>query len=283
MKKLLTLLMLSSILFACSSDDPDPNGGGNNGNGTTTIATPEMGIPTNPIAANQWAGDWNDTTNPNYRGRAYNPIEGDWILKQVNGKATDQFLLYELDSSMGMYVVTKKPADNKLPEIDYNGYKRYTINNTQLKDSRGYIYNYTVTANRQSMTLYDGTNTYSFIPYDFNGLWYWKGDWNDKNSVYYDIYGGKYNPIVGTWEIVYQNGRPNTEGDLRKFNSDFTVLRPSDPSTTRTYSINDTGVKEGGYASIPSYTYSYKISGDSLYYIEMPSGYDRILIRYRPK
>lgn len=168
MKKLLTLLCLSVVLFACGGSDEPNNGGGNNG--TVTIATPEMAVPTNPIAADKWTGDWNDTSNPNYRGRAYNPIEGDWILKQVNGKATDQFLVYEIGTSRGMYVVTKKPADGQMLEHDSNAVKWYTINNTQLKDSRGYIYNYTVAADRQLMTLYDGMNTYSFTPYDFNGL-----------------------------------------------------------------------------------------------------------------
>jgi hypothetical protein len=264
MKKILYLFMFTLIFAACSSsDDPDP-----------VKPDPKPGEPTNPIPESEWKGDWNDKLDPtNYKpeyGGQYNPLFGKWILTSQNGKAVTDFLVYDFASSGVWNVADKKPADGKAPE-----YKRLDnkikINDTAIKNSKGVIFKYQVSTDRKSMTLFDGSTTMTFAEYDNNGVWYWRGDWNNpKDAGYRPEYNGKYNPIVGTWKLVSVGGH-NVEPIYYQFNDDFTITERHDPiATKRSYKINDTGVWEDSWGIHKSEYSSYKIEGNTLIYDAQP-------------
>lgn len=256
MKKILYLFMFTLIFAACSSsDDPSP-----------VKPDPKPGEPTNPIPESEWKGDWNDKLDPtNYKpeyGGQYNPLFGKWILTSQNGKAVSDFLVYDFASSGVWNVADKKPSEGKAPE-----YKRLDnkikINDTAIKNSKGVIFKYQVSTDRKSMTLFDGSTTMTFTEYDNNGVWYWRGDWNNpKDAGYRPEYNGKYNPIVGTWKLISVGGTPMTE--YFRFYDDFTMESIYRPDTRRSYKINDTGVWEDSYSTVKSSYYQYKIEGNTM-------------------
>ncbi|MDU1904603.1 MAG: hypothetical protein E6772_07460 [Dysgonomonas sp.] len=108
MKKLvsfaLLLFSLCMVLPSCSSDDDDNTGGGS----TTTF------------------DDWNDPKSPNYKPNGYNPIEGNWLMK--NGSYTvvfsDSFEFRETHYSAGELEDPSKLLST------------YKINNTTFKTDK---------------------------------------------------------------------------------------------------------------------------------------------------
>lgn len=273
-QKILTLFLSVSLLTSCGSDNDSftNEGGSNNGNNnsSTIIATPGMAKPVNPIPESSWAGDWNDKADPNYQTTWYNPLEGYWILTGVNGKTTDQFLAYNFSHGLGIEGITKKPAEGVFPPFESAELYMYQINDKQIKVRNGYIYTYSVASDRSWMTLYDGTNTYTFGVYDNNGVWYWKGDWNSKSSPYYSVYQGKYNPVKGTWKVYRDNGKGVAYTEYYRFNDDIQIeaYNPEfDQNYTRTrkYEVNDIGIKQDNWSLLGYSTMKYWIKQDTLY------------------
>lgn len=247
MKKIFALVWAITMLSACSSsDDPNPN-------------------PPNPPIT-EWDGDWNDSQNPNYAeyDGEYNPIEGEWIVTNKNGALSDDFLVYKFDRYRLMYLATVKPDKDKEPKFGKS--VKYIINDKAFKTDNT-IYKYTVASDKSSLEITDGTDILYMKPYE-SGAWKWKGDWNDPDDPHYAIYQGKYNPIVGRWRLTHVGGTTVQSG-FQCFNEDFTVENPSNPTSKRRYWINDTGVKEDNFNIHKSYTYSYRIEGDTLYYRTM--------------
>ena len=211
MKKLLTLLFLSTILFSCGSDDTPNSGGGDNGKGTTT----QLGKTTNPIPESEWKGE-----SPQESVFA---IDGDWILTHENGNATNQFLVYQFGGKL-WYNLKKKPSEGETPS--FTNWLSYTCNTGQIKeDKTGLIYTYKTSSDLSSMTLFDGSNTWVFKKYDNNGVWKWNGDWNDKSSPYFAVYNGQYNPVKGEWKNINNSDNIFFQDIYYKFDDDFGLYR----------------------------------------------------------
>lgn len=208
MKKLILLLSLPLWFMACSSsDNPDPD------------PKPEPGIP-----ESEWLGDWNDPENPNYETYkgSYNPLRDvSWELTEVNGKATDEYLIYEFyinrnnPKNNEIRYCNIKPKEGKDPSV-FVGISGLEMNDKQLK-IKGVIYEYNVKGivEDKILTLSDRKTTRKFKVYQ-KLAWSWLGDWNDPKDPHYEKYKGQYNPIKGVWKITYNNGI-----EYYKFSSDF--------------------------------------------------------------
>lgn len=272
MKKLLSLLFLSTILFACGSDDDDNNGGDNNGGGGKGTTT-QLGKTTNPIPESEWKGYANDPESPNYigEGKTYvSPIWGDWVLTHENGTATNRFVAYQFVYGQGWYSMLTKPAEGAKP--NFSNLIVYQYNDTQLRDEKNNIlYNYKVSADLNTMTLFDGSNTWAFKKYDNNGVWKWKGDWNSETeSPYYALYNGKYNPVKGVWKLVVSGGFTVDYDQYCRFDDNFSLYKSYELNTNyrfhTKYQINDDGIWGTDDSLIKNYsTNKYWIEGNTLY------------------
>lgn len=250
MKKILFFLLTAITLTACSSDDPDP-------------------IKETPF------DNWNDPANPHYTNGKYNPMVGEWQLLQRNGVDATDFLVYKFDSKFTQSEATVEPTEEKEPV--YSNSKSYITNDKEYKIGNT-VYSYAIagTLENARLTIKEGNTTLTFKPY-VSKVWSWKGDWNSPSNPHYEIYKGKYNPIVGTWKLTHVGNDPVNYSSYTRFNEDFTVEDDSTNGNTgfqdkRKYWINDTGVKEDSFtieSYFPSYTYSYKIEGNTLYYRTM--------------
>lgn len=283
MKKIILLCLIVLTATACSSDSPDnPDGSGGQNNPAT-----QFGKPAKPLPQSQWTGSWNDPKNPNYNEAKgpYNPIYGDWIVTHRNGVAYNDFLVYEF-AGWDWYLADKKPLKDKAP--NYRHITSYDINNVSINTTKKGLINYTINSNRTQLILFDGSMRLTLAPYDNNGVWKWHGDWNyPRTPEYHPEYGGKYNPIVGTWSLIKVGGQTISYYKFFRFSENFMVTTASSLidifSNERKYVINDIGVKEDAYGIHQSYTFSYKISNDTLYYrTELPGkGEGMTLIRYK--
>lgn len=251
MKKIWFLLLTVITFTACGGDDPDP-------------------IKETPF------DNWNDPTNPNYTDGKYNPIAGEWQLIQRNGAAVTDFLLYKFDSKLTRLKTTVEPADEKEPA--YSNSKPYIISNKQYKiDNTLYSYAIAGTLESARLTITEGNITLTFKPYE-SKVWSWKGDWNSPTDPHYNTYKGKYNPIKGTWKLTHVGENAVTASNVvyTRFNEDFTVEESNNGYTNfrdkHKYWINDIGIRENSYAIHPSYTFKYKIEGNTLYYQAMLPG-----------
>ena len=252
MKKILFFLLTAITLTACGSDDPDP-------------------IKETPF------DNWNDPANPHYTNGKYNPMVGEWQLLQRNGVDATDFLVYKFDSKFTQSEATVEPTEEKEPV--YSNSKSYITNDKEYKIATT-VYSYAIagTLENARLTIKEGNTTLTFKPY-VSKVWSWKGDWNSPSNPHYEIYKGKYNPIVGTWKLTHVGGEPNVGNPTYyHFKDDFTLEQSysSTPGSIvgikRKYWINDIGVKEDSFtieSYFPSYTYSYKIEGNTLYYKTM--------------
>lgn len=313
-KYVLTLFLSIGLLTSCGSQTNPVSENVDNKN-KQVIATPGMQKPLHPISQSHWEGDWNNPTNPHYRQRIYNPLQGDWQLTAINGKPVNLFLAYRISPNLGIQTLSNKPKPGEEP--NFSGKKKkllqhnngtsskldnnqayyglltnnsknttaketpnntkqppntitYQINDKQLKVDNGYIYNYQVSSDRTTMTLYDGTNTYSFGQYDNNGIWYWKGNWNSPLSPYYDLYQGKYNPVKGIWKKISHGTWTQINDEYYKFYDDYTIGQSQISYGTFTksvnYEINQDGINESKYLlTTITNTHKYWLSGDTLY------------------
>ncbi|PXV69196.1 hypothetical protein CLV62_101465 [Dysgonomonas alginatilytica] len=250
MKKILYLLLTAFTLTACGGgDDPDPTD------------------PTDPTSK---FDNWNDPASSHYTDGKYNTLKGEWQLTQRNGANASDFLVYKFDSNFKLWEATTEPAEEKDPT--YGTSKTYITNDKEYKIANT-VYQYAIAGTLESarLTIKDGNTTLTFKPYE-SKVWSWKGDWNSKTDPHYATYNGKYNPIKGTWKMTYVGGVP-ADTEYYRFNDDFTVERSPNGEnrfeSKRKYWINDTGVKEDAFNIHLSYTYSYKIEGNVLYYRTM--------------
>lgn len=243
MKKILFFLLAAITLTACGSDDPDP-------------------IKETPF------DNWNDPANPHYTNGKYNPMVGEWQLLQRNGVDATDFLVYKFDSKFTQSEATVEPAEEKEPV--YSNSKSYITNDKEYKIGN-IVYSYAIagTLENARLTIKEGNTTLTFKPY-VSKVWSWKGDWNSPSNPHYEIYKGKYNPIVGTWKLTHVGGEPifNSELIYYRFNDNFTVEQSAYATSgfysSRKYWINDTGVKEDAFGIHPSYSSKYKIEDDVL-------------------
>ena len=281
-KQALTLLLALGMLSSCSKDSSSDSAIDGNSVSKVPIAAPGMGkTPQNPIPLTEWKGDWKDSKNTQYQGKvpSYNPLEGYWILTAVDGKPTDQFLAYHMIYGLGIHPLTKKPAPGETPNFGGSGSMSYLMNDTQIKvrvigTRDSIIYNYEVAADRSWMTLNDGSVTYTFGIYDYNGIFYWKGDWNSPKNPYYPIYEGKYNPPLGEWKLYQRNDRIVEYDEYYWFSENLRIWQYNPPmdeylgyNSAREYGINDTGIYINSMTwSLMGYsTLRYRIEGDTLY------------------
>lgn len=277
-KYLLILYVTTTSLSSCGCQSNPINE--NKDNKTSiSITTPGMSNPPKPIPEAQWKGDWNDQNHPKYRPSkyAYNPLQGYWILTSINGEPTKQFLAYRITYGRGIYLLTTKPAPATEPYFGQSRVQIYQINDTQIKVRDGHIYNYHIAADRSTMTLNDGTNTYTFSPYDNNGIWYWKGNWNSPSSPYYAIYHGKYNPVQGTWKKISYGDMKLVDDEYHKFYDDYTTGQSQISYgifiKSANYEINQDGlIEDKSRLTAFSNTHKYWISGDTLFLVPYANG-----------
>lgn len=252
MKKILyTLFVVFSLASCGGNDDPDP-------------------VDPTPTFDN-----WNDPTSPNYTDGKYNTLKGEWQLIQRNGANVTEFLVYKFADNFTLSEATTEPAEEKDPT--YTNSKSYITNDKEYKIGNT-VYKYAIAGTLESakLTIQEGNTTLTFKSYE-SKVWSWKGDWNSPSDSHYAIYNGKYNPIKGTWKMTHVGGEPVVGNpQYYRFNEDFTIETSYNGNTgfmtKHKYWINDTGVKEDSFtieSYFPSYTYSYKIEGNTLYYRTM--------------
>lgn len=258
MKNLILLLSLPLWFMACSSsDNPDPD------------PKPGPGIP-----ESEWLGDWNDPENPNYETYkgSYNPLRDvSWELTEVNGKATDEYLIYEFyinrnnPKNNEIRYCNIKPKEGKDPSV-FVGISGLEMNDKQLK-IKGVIYEYNVKGivEDKVLTLSDRKTTRKFKVYEAKE-WSWLGDWNDPKDPHYEKYKGQYNPIKGVWKVTKINGTTYNGNDYYKYSDDFYEHRSStdafDFSIARWYIINNKGF-EREYSKDMNLIFEYTLSDDS--------------------
>lgn len=222
MKNIFYILLSVFLFTACSSD---------NDNGTETAFV-----------------DWNDPNDSHYsqyQGK-YNPIAGEWQLYEQNGSEYSDFYVAKFSDSRTMSVSTVKPDDDE--DLSYGSSAAYKINDKSLQIS-GLEYTYSISNGVLTLT-YSG-NVFKYKAY-VSTKWEWDGDWNDPSDPHYAEYQGKYNPIVGVWDLTHVSGRPTVAVERYTFTEDFRWLDLA--GEIDKYIINGTGMKKVLGASIYKYT-----------------------------
>ncbi|WP_139262099.1 hypothetical protein [Dysgonomonas macrotermitis] len=234
MKNIFYILLSVFLFTACSSD---------NDNGTETAFV-----------------DWNDPNDSHYsqyQGK-YNPIAGEWQLYEQNGSEYSDFYVAKFSDSRTMSVSTVKPDDDE--DLSYGSSAAYKINDKSLQIS-GLVYTYSISNGVLTLT-YSG-NVFKYKAY-VSTKWEWDGDWNDPSDPHYAQYQGKYNPIIGVWDLTHIDGEPTLSTGVETFSDNFQWTDGRNTINTK-YIINGTGIRMIDKNSI----YKYKIEDNKTLILQL--------------
>lgn len=129
MKKIIYLLLLFTLplSFISCGDDDDP--------------------------AFVWGGDWNDSTDPNFKPDGYNPIEGLWKL----GADSAGFIFTKDFKAYSVKYYPNHP-NNKRVYVKTLWKEKYAINDAAFRFSLNEMWRYKLEVNKGMLILYPNLN-----------------------------------------------------------------------------------------------------------------------------
>lgn len=169
MKKLFWFIPLIFLMLSSCSDDNNDN-------------------EDDPLPQN-WKGDWNDPSDPNYKPDGYNPIEGEWLVTKRNNADFDKFVLNKFTDKFMWRQCLSEPESGKDP-VYITGVE-YMINNEAFMSKKDRVL-ITYRFNADSTILYITEKDDSYIMTRYER---WDG------------YPLKSNPIEGEWRVISENGQ----------------------------------------------------------------------------
>ncbi|MFR9166833.1 MAG: hypothetical protein ACLVKO_11675 [Dysgonomonas sp.] len=160
--------------------------------------------------SDEWNGDWNNPTDPNYKPNGYNPISGDWLVNSINDIEYDGFQVYRFSNDRNWGTATEKPELGK--DFVFRNKRDYIINDKAFRTtSENLIYKYEFVKGLSGVERLRITEAWGTVivltPYNTNAWKNWNGDWNNPADPNYKPNG--YNPIEGNWFVTNRNNFVN--------------------------------------------------------------------------